>query len=130
MPMLYTLFQMATRRDPEKSQANSNYRLHSYGDRDRDTGKRQRKYQHPLSMPNDTAMGSDERIVLPSDLTKRPHAIPTAGAERDEIGSRDIKIHTDLRVESADKSPGREDRNNHYEFPEQRVPNYHSRSYV
>ncbi|KAI4240476.1 MAG: hypothetical protein L6R42_011507, partial [Xanthoria sp. 1 TBL-2021] len=68
LPMLYTLFQRIQQYGSSsfnRSNDKKSYPLGSYktGGSSRMGGKKAKKFQHPLSMPNDTAMDSDERIV-------------------------------------------------------------------
>ncbi|KAL9047021.1 MAG: hypothetical protein Q9214_000295 [Letrouitia sp. 1 TL-2023] len=127
LPMLYTLYQRIAQSDlfnqsrnlSGKSSGRGSYPLGSY--RTGESGKaskKGKKFQHPLSMPNDTAMGSDERIVVnPND----PHAPggygPPAGEkpaqpgpyttniedERNKAGSRGITVQTELSVHSTNE---------------------------
>ncbi|KAI4162892.1 MAG: hypothetical protein LQ342_003403 [Letrouitia transgressa] len=127
LPMLYTLYQRIAQSDlfsqsrnlSGKSSGRGSYPLGSY--RTGESGKaskKGKKFQHPLSMPNDTAMGSDERIVVNPN---NPHATggyePPVGEkpaqlgpyttnaedERNKAGSRGITVQTELSVHSTNE---------------------------
>ncbi|KAL8956519.1 MAG: hypothetical protein Q9183_006287 [Haloplaca sp. 2 TL-2023] len=70
LPMLYTLFQRIQHYGQEtltKSSEKKSYQLGSFRTANSSrVGKKGKKFPHPLSMPNDTAMDSDERIVVES----------------------------------------------------------------
>ncbi|KAI9872230.1 MAG: hypothetical protein M1830_001881, partial [Pleopsidium flavum] len=65
-PMVYPLFQRWYRKirgqDTKSSSVDPSYRLDSNPRTGR--SKKSKNFQHPLSIPNDTAWGSDEAIVL------------------------------------------------------------------
>ena len=120
--MLYTLFQLLTRRDPSKDNPSSSapsYRLGSYRPGD-SGGRKSKKFRHPLSMPNDTAMGSDERIVVPDAHGVKAKAL--AGSERGKEETKGITVQTELSIRSTQEEQKREDRG-HYGFPERRLYN-------
>jgi len=115
LPMLYSLFQRATRNTwlrrtlLGKSSDDGSYPLGS-----RRTGELQRgkKHQHPLSMPNDSTWGSDERIVLPTNTTVteiRPSDAKDGSLNGRVIGRDDfpagngITVVTDWSVKSSKK---------------------------
>lgn len=129
LPMLYTLYQRIQSYGPSsfsKSTDKRGYPLGSYrtGGSSK-AGRKAKKFQHPLSMPNDTAMGSDERIVVEP---KQEHGTgPTmmadggppeyyrGGVQNHEPG---IRVETELRVETSDGSSNVGDRGNEYHtFP-------------
>lgn len=84
-------------------------------------GKKAKKFQHPLSMPNDTAMDSDERIVVDSKQESGPPPIvlsndtlPGAvhgGGRQHNTG---IRVQTDLHIESSDDVDDGASRKNPY----------------
>lgn len=139
LPMLYTLFQLLTRRDPSKNSASKpSYRLGSY--RTGESGKKSKKFRHPLSMPNDTAMGSDERIILPSgngngngtgNGIKSEVVGGDEGAKGEGKGDKStmegggITVQTELSVQSTQEE-GRREVVGHYGFPERRVYNQYN----
>ncbi|KAL8684838.1 MAG: hypothetical protein Q9218_008111 [Villophora microphyllina] len=118
LPMLYTLFQRMhsySLNTLSKSSGNrKSYPLGSYqrtGGSSRLGAKKQKKFQHPLSMPNDTAMDSDERIVVEGKEEGRfaPAAVladvgspPKYQHGRGLNGDSGIRVQTDLHVESSD----------------------------
>ena len=120
--MLYTLFQILTRRDPSKDNPSSSapsYRLGSYRPGD-SGGRKSKKFRHPLSVPNDTAMGSDERIVVPD-----ANGVKAKTVARDEKGKEEtqgITVQTELSIRSTQEERIREERG-HYGFPERRPYN-------
>ena len=136
--MLYTLVQLLTRRDPSKNSAsNPSYRLGSY--RTGESGKKSKKFRHPLSMPNDTAMGSDERIILPNgngngngngnvNGVKSEAVSGDKGAKREEREDKSVKegggitVQTELSVQSTQEE-GRREVVGHYGFPDRKL--YH-----
>lgn len=68
LPMLYSLYQRVTRNSWLRSTIlgkSSDDRSYPLGSRRTGEIQKGRKHPHPLSMPNDTAWGSDERIVSP-----------------------------------------------------------------
>ncbi|KAG7005189.1 hypothetical protein G7Y79_00021g050560 [Physcia stellaris] len=141
LPMLYTLFQLLTRRDPAKNSAsNPSYRLGSY--RTGESGKKSKKFRHPLSMPNDTAMGSDERIILPNgngngNRNANANGIKSEvvggdeGAKGEGRGDKSVKegggitVQTELSVQSTQEE-GRREQVGHYGFPERRLYNQYN----
>lgn len=121
--MLYTLFQLLTRRDPSKENPSSSapsYRLGSYRPGD-SGGRKSKKFRHPLSVPNDTAMGSDERIVVPDAHGVKAKAVAEGEKGKEEI--KGITVQTELSVRSTQEEQTREDRG-HYGFPERRLYNH------
>ncbi|KAI4247586.1 MAG: hypothetical protein L6R42_009593, partial [Xanthoria sp. 1 TBL-2021] len=87
-------------------------------------GKKAKKFQHPLSMPNDTAMDSDERIVVDS---KQESGMPPIIVSNDTLagsvngGGRQhntgIRVQTDLHIESSDDvDDGASRKNNYHRF--------------
>ncbi|KAL8948264.1 MAG: hypothetical protein Q9222_005535 [Ikaeria aurantiellina] len=134
LPMLYTLWQRLQQIGPTSWRGSSDKRSYPMGSYrtggSSKMGKKAKKFQHPLSMPNDTAMDSDERIVVepkhaPASIVARivdgNHPDHIYGADR----SRDagIRVDTELRVESCD---GRGDdemarRNDYNGFAQSRV---------
>ena len=94
--------------------------------------KKVKKFQHPLSMPNDTAMDSDERIVVESKQDHHPPPGFTAsgpGGRSDYNLGRSppnhdnvIRVQTDLHVESFDESRSENQRrHDHDQFQISRV---------
>ena len=120
--MLYTLFQLLMRRDISKDNPSSSapsYRLGSFRPGD-SGGRKSKKFRHPLSVPNDTAMGSDERIVVPD--ANRVKAKAVVGGERGKEEKQGITVQTELSVRSTQEEQTREERE-HYGFPERRLYN-------
>ena len=131
--MLYTLYQLLTRRDPAKSSAsNPSYRLGSYrtGDSAR---KPTRKFKHPLSMPNDTGMGSDERIVVPDRNGVRSDINAGGAAYSGHNGATSIQgneaqgitVQTELSVQSTQEDKTKKETSD-YAFPGRRVYNQYN----
>ena len=101
LPMLYSLYQYLTRpRDPSSN--SPSYKLGSYRSGESNK-KHSKKFRHPLSVPNDTANGSDERIVVPPGSTEA-YSMPAPRAENPYDGAMDeekgIKVQTELSVQS------------------------------
>lgn len=120
--MLYTLFQLLTRRDLSKDNPSSSapsYRLGSFRPGD-SGGRKSKKFRHPLSVPNDTAMGSDERIVVPDANRVRAKAVVPGERGREE--KQGITVQTELSVRSTQEEQTREARG-HYGFPERSLYN-------
>ncbi|KAL8729618.1 MAG: hypothetical protein Q9181_004933 [Wetmoreana brouardii] len=113
LPMLYTLFQRIQSYGTNSFNRSSGKRSHplrSYrtGGSSR-MGKKAKKFHHPLSMPNDTAMDSDERIVVESKQGQAlvPPATATGGlplhrSGGDQSHDAGIRVQTDLHVESSE----------------------------
>ncbi|KAL8717247.1 MAG: hypothetical protein Q9181_008345, partial [Wetmoreana brouardii] len=113
LPMLYTLFQRIQSYGTNSFNRSSGKRSHplrSYrtGGSSR-MGKKTKKFHHPLSMPNDTAMDSDERIVVESKQGQAlvPPATATGGlplhrSDGDQSHDAGIRVQTDLHVESSE----------------------------
>lgn len=131
--MLYTLWQLLSRRKATKSSSSSpSYRLGSYrtGDSARKPAK---KFKHPLSMPNDTANGSDERIVVPdrngvrsdinaggADYSGHSGALSSHGTEM-----QGITVQTELSVQST-QDDGTKDEVSDHGFPGRRTYNQYN----
>ncbi|KAL8991299.1 MAG: hypothetical protein Q9169_007899 [Polycauliona sp. 2 TL-2023] len=113
LPMLYTLFQRLQQYGTNsfnRSADKKSYQLGSYrtGGSSKMGAKKAKKFQHPLSMPNDTAMDSDERIVVDS---KQESGMPPSVVSNDTLpsyssgGGRQhntgIRVQTDLHIESS-----------------------------
>ncbi|KAL8754515.1 MAG: hypothetical protein Q9199_004282 [Rusavskia elegans] len=129
LPMLYTLFQRIQQYGSSsfnRSNDKKSYPLGSYktGGSSRMGGKKAKKFQHPLSMPNDTAMDSDERIVVDS---KQESGMPPIIVSNDTLagsvngGGRQhntgIRVQTDLHIESSDDvDDGASRKNNYHRF--------------
>ncbi|KAI4096053.1 MAG: hypothetical protein LQ339_007069 [Xanthoria mediterranea] len=126
LPMLYTLVQRIQQYGSgsfNRSNDKKSYPLGSYktGGSSRMGGKKAKKFQHPLSMPNDTAMDSDERIVVDSKQESGPPPIvlsndtlPGAvhgGGRQHNTG---IRVQTDLHIESSDDVDDGASRKNPY----------------
>ncbi|KAL8868865.1 MAG: hypothetical protein Q9174_004703 [Haloplaca sp. 1 TL-2023] len=135
LPMLYTLFQRIQHYGQEtltKSSERKSYQLgsHRTGNSSR-VGKKGKKFHHPLSMPNDSAMDSDERIVVASKQEQGLGSMAVADRGSANYSGQDvpgsdpgIRVQTELRVESSSgrNSPGQ--RGNEYDifrYPESRV---------
>lgn len=115
LPMLYSLFQRATRNTwLRRTLLGNSSDDRSYPLGSRRTGELQRgkKHQHPLSMPNDSTWGSDERIVLPPNTTVteiRPSDAKDGSMISRIIGGNDfragkgISVVTDWSVKSSKK---------------------------
>ncbi|KAL8811563.1 MAG: hypothetical protein Q9200_001706 [Gallowayella weberi] len=132
LPMLYTLFQQMRQYGSttfNRSNDRKSYPLGSYKTAvsSRIGGKKSKKFQHPLSMPNDTAMDSDERIVVEpkhalgngTAATGGLPGYPRGGAPADNAG---IRVQTDLHIESSDdlvNGGGR--RNDYHRFSDSRA---------
>ncbi|KAL8949014.1 MAG: hypothetical protein Q9183_007639, partial [Haloplaca sp. 2 TL-2023] len=137
LPMLYTLFQRIQHYGQEtltKSSEKKSYQLGSFRTANSSrVGKKGKKFPHPLSMPNDTAMDSDERIVVESKQEQAMGSMAMANrgsanySRTDVQGSNPgIRVQTELRVESVDgiNNPGQQSNNNEYDifrYPESRV---------
>ena len=131
--MLYTLFQILTRRDPTKASSSApSYQLGSY--RTGESGKRHaKKFKHPLSMPNDTATGSDERIVLSNQNGNRSdinaggdtHGGHGGSGTTDGAQVQGITVQTELSVHSTQEDKSKEEIS-HYGFPERKPYNQYN----
>ena len=113
--MLYSLFQYLTRRrDGRSGQHTPSYKLASFRSGE-SSKKHSKKFRHPLSVPNDTANGSDEQIVHYPPPPKEVY--PSGGAEAystpvtrqaSRYGERDegkgIQVRTELSVQSSEKA--------------------------
>lgn len=93
-------------------------------------GKKVKKFHHPLSMPNDTAMDSDERIIVepkqeptqPSTATGGPPDAFDFNQGHDRHHDQGIRVQTDLHIESSDGAGQAFDKGNDYhQFPRSRV---------
>ncbi|KAL8706687.1 MAG: hypothetical protein Q9201_000321 [Fulgogasparrea decipioides] len=113
LPMLYTLFQRIQAYGTGSFNRSSGKRSHPLGSYrtggSSRMGKKPKKFHHPLSMPNDTAMDSDERIVVESKQGQAlvPSATASGGLPPYHSGgdqNRDagIRVQTDLHVESSE----------------------------
>ena len=117
--MLYTLYQRVAQskmfKPSPKSSGKGSYQLGSYktGESGK-TSKKSKKFLHPLSMPNDKAMGSDERIVVnPKGLndfgptagngTGQPEPYARDIEEGNPRGNRGITVQTELSVHSTNE---------------------------
>ncbi|KAI4129421.1 MAG: hypothetical protein LQ338_002261 [Usnochroma carphineum] len=127
LPMLYTLIQRIQQTGPgswNKSSNKKNYPLASYrSGGSSKVGRKAKKFHHPLSVPNDTAMDSDERIVMEpkQELPRPPSAATCSRGHLDPShngGNRTpnngIRIQTDLHIESSDGDGQAVDRGNGY----------------
>lgn len=124
LPMLYTLYQRIQQFGSSsfsRSNDKKNYQLGSYktGNSSRIGGKRAKKFRHPLSMPNDTAMGSDERIVVEPKNTLGPDmeangGLPEYNDGGDAQENGGIRVQTDLHIESSDEVDAEGGRKNDY----------------
>ncbi|KAI4148663.1 MAG: hypothetical protein L6R39_002733 [Caloplaca ligustica] len=135
LPMLYTLFQRIQQHAPpswNKSNDKRSYPLGSYNRTGGSSkaGRKVKKFHHPLSMPNDTAMDSDERIIVEPKQEQQIPMPSTAfgdGGRFDPLQGRDghrdtgIRVQTDLHIESSDSDGNAMDRGHHYRFPESHV---------
>ncbi|KAL8798893.1 MAG: hypothetical protein Q9182_006293 [Xanthomendoza sp. 2 TL-2023] len=132
LPMLYTLFQQIRQYGSttlNRSNDKKSYPLGSYKTAmsSRIGGKKSKKFQHPLSMPNDTAMDSDERIVVEPKNSLGNGTAATGGLPGYARGgtpaeTAGIRVQTDLHVESSDdlvNGGGR--RNDYHRFSDSRV---------
>ena len=130
--MLYTLFQRFNQfrtSSVGRSTDKKSYQLGSYRTGESNKAhKKNKKFQHPLSMPNDTAMDSDERIVVEPKADPEVGPIGTADGgyghvsrHRDESNATGIRVQTVLSVESSkeyDENP--QGKNNYHNFPDTR----------
>lgn len=118
--MLYTLFQRLQQRPKtwnKSSEDKRSYQLGSY--RTGGSSKKAKKFRHPLSMPNDTAMDSDERIVVEPKQDQEPagtggggyHGYNTGEGRNEE---NRIRVQTDLRIESCSETQSQAERRNDY----------------
>ncbi|KAL8821262.1 MAG: hypothetical protein Q9191_007346, partial [Dirinaria sp. TL-2023a] len=135
LPMLYSLYQYLSRPRDSASKSPS-YKLGSYRSGESSNKKHSKKFRHPLSVPNDTANGSDERIVVPpgsAELYSMPGAV---GGNRNDAAvdeEKGIKVQTELSVHSTEggSADERGDRNGAtYGFPLQRPPPGFQRTYA
>ncbi|KAL8944129.1 MAG: hypothetical protein Q9216_000634 [Gyalolechia sp. 2 TL-2023] len=129
LPMLYTLFQRLQQRPKSWNKSNEkkrSYPLNSY--RTGGSSKKAKKFHHPLSMPNDTAMDSDERIVIEPKQDQEStgksgggHPGYHQGDERNQDNG--IRVQTDLHVESSsgETRSQAEDRNDYTRFGDSKV---------
>ncbi|KAI9877236.1 MAG: hypothetical protein M1830_004445 [Pleopsidium flavum] len=126
LPMIYALFQRTTRnirlqssflaKSSGDDKNNNDNNSHPLGSHRTDFHKKGKKYPHPLSTPNDTAWGSDERIVLPpgTGTECRPvdaddahrNGANTGGSEDSTTAGKGITVVTELSVESSKDSRG------------------------
>ncbi|KAI4110389.1 MAG: hypothetical protein LQ345_007004 [Seirophora villosa] len=134
LPMLYTLLQRIQQSGPgsfAKSSGRRSYPLGSYrtGGSSK-AGRKGKKFQHPLSMPNDTAMESDEQFVVePKVETTQPPSTATGSTGQFDFNSgggrshdHGIRVQTDLHIESSEGTGQAVDRGNDYHhFPHTRV---------
>ncbi|KAL9606526.1 MAG: hypothetical protein Q9179_000312 [Wetmoreana sp. 5 TL-2023] len=113
LPMLYTLFQRIQAYGTGSFNRSSGKRSHPLGSYrtggSSRMGKKPKKFHHPLSMPNDTAMDSDERIVVESKQGQAlvPSATASGGLPPYHSGgdqNRDagIRVQTDLHFQQED----------------------------
>ncbi|KAL8685889.1 MAG: hypothetical protein Q9224_005626, partial [Gallowayella concinna] len=132
LPMLYTLFQQIRQYGSgtfSRSNDKKSYPLGSYktAASSRIGGKKSKKFQHPLSVPNDTAMDSDERIIVEPKHTLRNGMAATGGLpgypHREPLTENTgIRVQTDLHIESSDDlEDGGGRRNNYHRFSDSRV---------
>ncbi|KAL8919051.1 MAG: hypothetical protein Q9208_007017 [Pyrenodesmia sp. 3 TL-2023] len=131
LPMLYTLIQRIQHHGANSFADKKAYKMGSYKtDGSSKVGKKVKKFHHPLSMPNDTAMDSDERIIVePKQESTQPSAATDGGPGafdfnhgRDTQHDHGIRVQTDLHIESSDSAGQAFDRGNEYhQFPESRV---------
>ncbi|KAL8895330.1 MAG: hypothetical protein Q9192_003707 [Flavoplaca navasiana] len=108
LPMLYTLWQRLAQLGTNsfsRSSDKKSYPLGSYrtGGSSRLGGKKPKKFLHPLSVPNDTAMDSDERIVVDS---KQESGMPPSVVSNDTLPA----------YESSDDVDGEGRKNNYHRF--------------
>lgn len=119
--MLYTLFQRLQQQPKtwgKSSEDRRSYPLGSY--RTGESNKKAKKFRHPLSMPNDTAMDSDERIIVEAKQDQEstgnggggyPGYHPTDNRNQEN----GIRVQTDLHIESCSETQSQaERRNNDY----------------
>ncbi|KAL8853680.1 MAG: hypothetical protein Q9221_001491, partial [Calogaya cf. arnoldii] len=126
LPMLYALFQRLQQYGSgsmKRSSDKRSYPLGSYktGGSSRMGAKKVKRFQHPLSMPNDTAMDSDERIVVDSKTGMPPNVVSNDTLPSYNGGSRQhntgIRVQTDLHIESSDDvDDGASRKNNYHRF--------------
>ena len=134
LPMLYSLYQYLTRpRDPASN--SPSYKLGSYRSGESNK-KHSKRFRHPLSVPNDTANGSDERIVVPPGSTEA-YFMPAPRGENRYGGAADeekgIKVQTELSVQSTQGGEGEgraEQEPVGHRFPLQRPPPGFQRTYA
>lgn len=129
--MLYTLIQRIQNHGATSFAEKKAYKMGSYKtDGSSRVGKKVKKFHHPLSMPNDTAMDSDDRIIVePKQESTQPSAATDGGPGafdfnhgRDTRHDHGIRVQTDLHIESSDSAGQGLDRGNEYhQFPESRV---------
>ncbi|KAL8769247.1 MAG: hypothetical protein Q9209_004748 [Squamulea sp. 1 TL-2023] len=132
LPMLYTLWQRLHQfgsNSLNRSHDRKSYPLGSYrtGGSSRIGGRKAKKFQHPLSMPNDTAMDSDERIIV--DPKQQPtvslNGIANDGLPEYAHGGHmhqnsGIRVQTDLHIESSDDVEDIGRRSNYHRFSDSR----------
>lgn len=118
LPMLYSLFQYLTRRNERSDHHTTRYKLGSYHRSGDSTAKKHSKrFRHPLSVPNDTANGSDEQIVnyppppgYPG-VTNGAEAYSTPitrtgskhGGKQEDDRRHGISVRTELSIQSTEK---------------------------
>ncbi|KAL9004278.1 MAG: hypothetical protein Q9188_002913 [Gyalolechia gomerana] len=123
LPMLYTLFQRLQQRPKTWNKSSENkrsYPLNSY--RTGGSSKKAKKFHHPLSMPNDTAMDSDERIVV--EPKQDQESTGTAFHHGDDRNQENgIRVQTDLHIESSsgETQSQAERRNDYTRFQDSKV---------
>ncbi|KAL8732281.1 MAG: hypothetical protein Q9166_002853 [cf. Caloplaca sp. 2 TL-2023] len=134
LPMLYTLYQRIRQYGTNsfnRSNDKRSYPLGSYrtGGSSRLGARKVKKFQHPLSMPNDTAMDSDERIIMEPKQEALPGAIELANGGPPGYAQRaapqpteGIRVQTDLHIESSDGVNGDIGKaNNYHRFSDSRA---------
>ncbi|KAL8646179.1 MAG: hypothetical protein Q9210_006283 [Variospora velana] len=130
LPMLYTLLQRIQQSAPASFNKCSGRRIYPLGSyrtgRSSKAGRKVKKFHHPLSMPNDTAMDSDEQFVVePKVEHTQPPSTATGSVGRfdfnhgaDRSHDRGIRVQTDLHIESSESTGQAMDRGNDYhQFP-------------
>ncbi|KAL8831735.1 MAG: hypothetical protein Q9170_005165 [Blastenia crenularia] len=123
LPMLYTLVQRLQQhgsRSWNKSSDKRSYPLNSY--QSSKMAKKAKKFHHPLSMPNDTAMDSDERIVIEPKQEHEQGSTAISNGNRpaytyggDRNPETGIRVQTDLHVESSREPQVEVGRRNDYD---------------
>lgn len=132
LPMLYTLLQRIQQSAPASFKKSSGRRSDPSGSYrtggSSKAGRKVKKFRHPLSMPNDTAMDSDEQFVLESKVehTQPPSTDSVGKFDFNQGGDRShdggIRVQTDLHIESSESTGQAMDRGNDYhQFSHTRV---------
>ncbi|KAL9018864.1 MAG: hypothetical protein Q9185_003835 [Variospora sp. 1 TL-2023] len=132
LPMLYTLLQRIQQSPPASFKKSSGRRSDPSGSYrtggSSKAGRKVKKFRHPLSMPNDTAMDSDEQFVLESKVehTQPPSTDSVGKFDFNQGGDRShdggIRVQTDLHIESSESTGQAMDRGNDYhQFSHTRV---------